>query len=121
MSIFHLAIPSHDLNAAETFYTQALDAKHARRYPDRQTFNFFGHQLVCHLDPTIDPDPDPLKKPYPRHFGITLLEHEEIEEIYAKCHDNQVKPLSELTWRFNDQPERHLTFWTADPSGNVLE
>ena len=121
MSIFHLAIPCHDLDAATAFYAQMFGASPARRYPDRQTFNFFGHQLVCHLDPKFEPDPAPLQKPYPRHFGITLLERGEIEEAYANCSDSQVKHLSALAWRFSERPERHLTFWTADPSGNVLE
>ena len=121
MCIFHLAIPSHDLDAATVFYSQMFGAKPARRYHDRQTFNFFGHQLVCHLDPGLELDPEPLQKPYPRHFGVTVLEREEIEEAHANCSERQVRHLSALSWRFSDAPERHLTFWTADPSGNVLE
>ena len=57
MNIFHLAIPSHDLDAATVFYSGALHAEPARRYHDRQTFNFFGHQLVCHLDEDLIPIP----------------------------------------------------------------
>jgi extradiol dioxygenase family protein len=121
MNIFHLAIPSHDLDAAIGFYAAVLNAKPARRYPDRQTFNFFDHQLVCHLDPSLVPDPEPLRKPYPRHFGITMLEREDIARAHQNCSALGVQHLSELSWRFADRPERHLTFWTADPSGNVLE
>lgn len=63
MNIFHLAIPTHDLDAATEFYVEALNARPARRYHDRQTFNFFGHQLVCHLDEELVPDPEPLRPP----------------------------------------------------------
>jgi uncharacterized protein len=121
MNIFHLAIPTHDLDAATAFYVQVLDAKPARRYADRQTFDFFGHQLVCHLDEDHVPDPEPLQRPYPRHFGVTLFERADIERAHAACKAQGVRHLSDLAWRFQERPERHLTFWAADPSGNVLE
>jgi uncharacterized protein len=47
--VFHLAIPVHDLDAAQHFYVDLLGCKLARRYPDRITLDFFGDQLVCHL------------------------------------------------------------------------
>src|SRR5271169_2603855 len=47
--VFHLAIPVHDLDAAQHFYVSMLGCKLARRYPDRITLDFFGDQLVCHL------------------------------------------------------------------------
>jgi catechol 2,3-dioxygenase-like lactoylglutathione lyase family enzyme len=47
--VFHLAIPVHDLDAAQHFYVTLLGCKLARRYPDRITLDFFGDQLVCHL------------------------------------------------------------------------
>src|SRR6266480_4771098 len=47
--VFHLAIPVHDLDAAQHFYVTLLGCKLARRYPDRITVDFFGDQLVCHL------------------------------------------------------------------------
>ena len=48
--VFHLAIPVDDLDEAEAFYVGALGCKLARRYADRITIDFFGDQLVCHLD-----------------------------------------------------------------------
>ena len=47
--VFHVAIPVHDLDAAQQFYVSMLGCKLARRYPDRITVDFFGDQLVCHL------------------------------------------------------------------------
>ena len=74
MTIFYLAIPSHNLDASAEFYVSVFGAEPARRYHDRQTFNFFGHQVVCHLQPAS-----------------------EIERIYCSCRDRQVEHLSSLT------------------------
>jgi extradiol dioxygenase family protein len=119
--IFHLAIPTHDLDAATTFYRDVMGAEPARRYDDRQTFRFFGHQVVCHLEPGHKVPDDPLADPYPHHFGMTLASEEALATLWSRCRVAGVPHLSELTWRFNDKPERHQTFWTADPAGNVLE
>nr|VFK47820.1 MAG: hypothetical protein BECKTC1821D_GA0114238_10525 [Candidatus Kentron sp. TC] len=50
-AVFHQAIPTHDLDAAVAFYEGKLGCTLARRYDDRVTFNFFDHQIVCHLHP----------------------------------------------------------------------
>jgi hypothetical protein len=121
MTVFHLAIPCVDLDAATKFYCGVLQAKAARRYPDRQTFNLFGHQLVCHLERAHTVPQNPLAQPYPRHFGMTLQNRAEIETLWAACQEAKVEHLSKLTWRFKEKPERHLTFWAADPSGEILE
>jgi len=67
MALFHLAIPTHDLDAAAAFYTEKLGAQQGRRYNDHVNFNFFEHQLVCHLAP--DDIPKELNM-YPRHFVV---------------------------------------------------
>ena len=69
--VFHLAIPVHDLEAAEHFYVELLGCKLARRYPDRITLDFFGDQLVCHLTEgnaghTGQPVPAALRRHVPR-------------------------------------------------------
>ncbi len=89
--VFHLAIPVHDLDAAQQFYVSMLGCKLARRYPDRITVDFFGDQLVCHLTEGMSAErPASL---YPRHFGVT----------------------------FRGLVEEHHTFVLLDPSGNLLE
>jgi extradiol dioxygenase family protein len=119
--IFHLAIPTHDLDAALIFYRDVMGAVPARRYADRQTFCFFGHQLVCHLDSDTRAPDNPLAQPYPRHFGMTLAEELAIENVFERCAAAGLPHLSALSWRFAGKPERHRTFWVADPAGNVLE
>ena len=68
-NVFHLAIPSHDLDLAYHFFVELLGCRLARRYNDRITLELFGDQVVCHLDPDFIPE-EP--KMYPRHFGITF-------------------------------------------------
>ena len=118
--VFHLAIPTQDLDAAPPFYRGVLEAEPACRYADRQTVRFVGHQLACHLAPEHQLPADPLTQTYPRHFGMTPTEETAIETIFERCRQAGVTHLSELSWRFDDRPERHRTLWTADPAGNVL-
>ena len=117
-AIFHLAIPTQDLDAAEGFYTRVLGAERARRYDDRITLRFFDHQLVCHLAPdAIDAEP----RMYPRHFGMTVLDREAFERVHARCVASGGPFFEERFTRWPDRPERHETFFLVDPSHNVIE
>jgi extradiol dioxygenase family protein len=118
MHIFHLAIPCRDLDEAVSFYAGALGCRTARRYADRVTFDFFGHQLVCHLAPDkIDSQPTV----YPRHFGITLREEADYELILRRMRDGGVELHTEPFLRFAGRPEEHATFFLRDPSNNLIE
>ncbi len=72
---FHLAFPVTDLAAAEDFYTKVLGCKTGRRSGSWIDFNFYGHQIVAHLDETmtatqknqVDGEAVPV-----RHFGLIL-------------------------------------------------
>ena len=124
MDVFHLAIPTHDLDAAESFYTGVMHARRARRYEDRVTFRFFDHQLVCHLDPesvNLSKARDPFEKLYPRHFGITFESWTDFDSVYRRCIDSRWPYVKTLFERFSDLPERHQTFFVADSSFNLLE
>jgi extradiol dioxygenase family protein len=46
---FHLAIRVRDLAEARKFYGEILDCEEGRSSNEWVDFNFFGHQLVCHL------------------------------------------------------------------------
>lgn len=117
-SIFHLAIPTHDLLAAKKFYVEVLGCRVAREYDDRITLDFFGDQVVCHLAPReIQQHP----KMYPRHFGRTFLERSQFDRIIEKAEKHNVKFLQKLSTRFADRPEKHLTVALLDPSNNVIE
>jgi uncharacterized protein len=100
--VFHLAIPTHDLDAAQDFYVTRLGCKLARRYNDRITLDFFGDQVVCHLTPGEPAAPESL---YPRHFGVT----------------RKIPFYHDVSLRFEGLVEEHRTFVLVDPAGNLLE
>ena len=49
MTPFHLAIKVRDLADARAFYGDLLGCPEGRSSDAWVDFNFFGHQLVCHL------------------------------------------------------------------------
>jgi extradiol dioxygenase family protein len=116
--VFHLAIPVHDLAAAEHFYVALLGCKLARRYPDRITLDFFGDQLVCHLTEGAPATPGSL---YPRHFGVTFRDPADFEALYALAVTRKVPFFADVSIRFEGMAEEHRTFVLLDPSGNLLE
>jgi extradiol dioxygenase family protein len=118
---FHLAIPAHDLEEAETFYVRLLGCKLARRYPDRITIDFFGDQLVCHLsEPTSSTSTDELDL-YPRHFGVTFRQAEDFDAVHRLCVQRKVPMFREVSTRFEGMVEVHRTFVLRDPSDNLIE
>jgi extradiol dioxygenase family protein len=115
--VFHLAIPCKDLDETVDFY-EKLGCKLARRYHDRVTFDFFGDQVVCHLNPeSIDPNP----KMYPRHYGITFLNEEEFYQTLEHAKANELKFFQDKMVRFGGKREEHYTFFLQDPANNLLE
>jgi extradiol dioxygenase family protein len=117
---FHLALPVHDLDAAEGFYVGLLGCKLARRYPDRITIDFFGDQLVCHLCEELPVDVRPTSL-YPRHFGVTFSRSEDFHDLVRLCQLRKADFFAEVATRFEGRAETHLTFSLVDPSGNLLE
>jgi uncharacterized protein len=118
--VFHLAIPVHDLDAAQDFYVTMLGCKLARRYPDRITLDFFGDQLVCHLTETAAPIGNPASL-YPRHFGVTFREAADFEALHACAVIRKISFFQDVSTRFEGLAEEHRTFVLLDPSGNLLE
>jgi uncharacterized protein len=117
--VFHLAIPVHDLDAAERFYVGLLGCKLARRYPDRVTLDFFGDQLVCHLT-----EGQPPRRPeslYPRHFGVTFRDAADFGALHELAVIRKIPFFADVSTRFEATAEEHQTFVLLDPSGNLLE
>ena len=117
--VFHLAIPVHDLDAAQNFYVSLLGCKLARRYPDRITVDFFGDQLVCHLTEGMSAErPASL---YPRHFGVTFRDSADFEALHDLAVIRKIPFFADISTRFGGTAEEHRTFVLLDPSGNLLE
>ena len=73
---FHLAIPVHDLRAARAFYGELFGCAEGRSSEEWVDFDFFGHQLVAHLDPDRKQhvhhnEVDGHDVPVP-HFGVVM-------------------------------------------------
>ena len=121
---FHLAIPVHDLESARQFYGDMLSCPEGRSSEEWVDFDFYGHQLVAHLDRHNQPVAarnlvDGYQVPI-RHFGL-LLEWREWERLAEKLKHSQYELMIEPTIRFKGRAGEQGTFFVQDPSGNALE
>jgi uncharacterized protein len=121
---FHLAFPVHDLDSARAFYGGLLGCPEGRSAEDWIDFDFFGHQIVAHLDPAMGPrrhhNPvDGHDVPVP-HFGA-VLDMAAWEEMAERLKTAGADFVIEPTVRFRGQPGEQATMFFLDPSGNALE
>ncbi len=118
MSIFHLAIPTHDLALSKEFYTTCFEAHVGREYDGYIIFNFFGHQVVTHLNPnSISKD----VTMYPRHYGIILENRDDFDRIYKLCKQANAPFFEDLFERYPNEKGWHFSFFVSDPSNNLIE
>ena len=121
---FHLAFPVHDLAAARHFYGAILGCDEGRSSDHWVAFNFFGHQLVAHLDPsarsgsTHNPV-DGHDVPVP-HFGV-VLEMAQWVALAERVKAAGIHFCIEPHIRFKGQVGEQATMFFYDPSGNALE
>ncbi|HET9429238.1 MAG TPA: VOC family protein [Allosphingosinicella sp.] len=121
---FHLAFPVHDLDKARAFYGGLLGCQEGRSSDQWIDFDFFGHQIVAHLDSAIRPSRhsnpvDGHDVPVP-HFGV-VLPMTEWESVARRLESFGVDFVIAPTVRFKGQPGEQATMFFLDPSGNALE
>ena len=121
---FHIAFPVHDLEAARAFYGGVLGCPEGRSSDQWIDFNLFGHQIVAHMKPGMDPalhhNPvDGHDVPVP-HFGV-VLPMEKWHELATRMKSAGTKFVIEPGIRFKGQPGEQATMFFMDPSGNALE
>jgi hypothetical protein len=124
---FHLAVPVHDLAAARAFYGGLFACPEGRSDREWVDFDFFGHQLVAHLDPArrafVAPAHtnavDGKDVPVP-HFGV-VLDWEAWHALAARLRAAGAAFVIEPGIRFAGQVGEQATFFLYDPSGNALE
>lgn len=129
---FHVALQVRDLPEARKFYGQLLGFPEGRSDDAWIDFNFFGHQFVVHLNPSLGPDGkigqhsnpvDGHGVPVP-HTGV-VLEMETWERLADRLRSHL--PAHEVEWviepyiRFEGEPGEQATMFILDPSGNALE
>ena len=124
MQPFHLAFPVHNLSMAKKFYTNTLLCKVGRSSDEWIDFNLFGHQIVAHLDKSMDLENslnkvDGKKVPV-RHFGIVMKWnkwHQFVDHLKNEKVNFLIEPHTSFKWK----PVEQATFFIKDPSGNALE
>jgi len=125
---FHLAVQVRDLEEARQFYGHLLGCAEGRSDTHWVDFDFFGHQFVCHLNPTLRESGklpshhnsvDGHGVPVP-HFGV-VLEMSDWRELAARLRDQGVKFVIAPYTRFEGQAGEQATMFVLDPTGNALE
>jgi len=122
---FHLAIPVRDLAEARAFYGELFGCPEGRSAANWVDFDFFGHQLVCHVAepaaalPLHSNPVDGHDVPVP-HFGM-VLEMPDWEALAARLRGAGVRFVIEPQLRFRGQASEQATMFLHDPSGNALE
>ena len=121
---FHLAFPVHDLAAAREFYGHVLGCEEGRSSEYWIDFNFYGHQIVAHLDPSaravaVHNPVDGHDVPVP-HFGVVLT-MDQWQELVARLQAAGTRFGIEPHIRFKGEVGEQATMFFQDPSGNALE
>lgn len=122
---FHLAVPVADLAEARRFYGELLGCPEGRSSPEWVDFDFFGHQLVAHLDPAaaerrpVHNAVDGKDVPVP-HFGV-VLEWSHWHSLADKLRRAGIAFGIEPGVRFQGRVGEQATMFFQDPSGNALE
>ena len=122
---FHLAIPVNDLEQARAFYGGLLACPEGRSSSHWIDFDFFGHQLVVHLDPgessgrtAVTNLVDGHGVPVP-HFGV-VLDLAAWEVFRDQLQDAGTEFVMQPTVRFRGQAGEQATMFFRDPAGNNL-
>jgi extradiol dioxygenase family protein len=125
---FHLALQVRDIAEARHFYKVVLGCTEGRSDVEWVDFNLYGHQLVCHLNPSLGPrgqisshyNPvDGHGVPVP-HCGV-VLEMQDWTTLAQRLKDWKLKFVVEPYIRFAGEPGEQATLFFLDPSGNALE
>lgn len=125
---FHLAIPVDDLSSSRKFYGELLGCSEGRSAERWVDFNFFGHQMVCHVQEKAGSGNDRIAGSNPvddhavpvPHFGV-VLELERWKPLVAKLRAAGIEFVIEPYIRFEGEPGEQATMFFLDPSGNALE
>jgi hypothetical protein len=123
---FHLAFPVDNLEAARAFWGGTMGCPEGRSSHEWIDFDFYGHQIVAHLAPSVvakgraRTNPvDGHDVPVP-HFGIVLT-LEDWKDLAKRLVEAGVQFEIEPHVRFEGQPGEQATMFFKDPSGNAIE
>lgn len=124
---FHLAVPVRDLEESRQFYGELLGCATGRSSDDWIDWDFFGHQLVTHINRELGPagkvklhynGVDGKGVPVP-HFGVVLSAAQ--WATLKQRVEGQIEFMIEPYTRFAGEAGEQSTMFFLDPSGNALE
>ena len=119
---FHLAIPVDNIEISRNFYTKMLGFKEGRSDIKWVDYDFFGHQLVCHIGDVpkkVSKEVDGKMVPVP-HFGV-ILDWQNFDLLSKKIKESKLEFVIEPYLRFEGKPGEQKTMFFQDPFGNSLE
>ena len=125
---FHVAVQVRDIAEARHFYKAIIGCAEGRSDASWVDFNLYGHQLVCHLNPSLGGQGritshfnpvDGHGVPVP-HCGV-VLETDEWTALAERLKQHEVRFVVEPHVRFKGTPGEQATMFLLDPSGNALE
>jgi len=125
---FHIAVQVRDIDEARRFYGEILGCAEGRSDARWVDFNLYGHQFVCHLNPTLGKlgqlpshyNPvDGHGVPVP-HCGV-VLRPPQWAALAERARRHGIKFVVEPYTRFEGQTGEQSTMFFLDPSGNALE
>jgi extradiol dioxygenase family protein len=125
---FHVALQVRDIAEARSFYKTVLGCPEGRSDAQWVDFDLYGHQLVCHLNPTLGSQGrirshhnpvDAESVPVP-HCGV-VLEMADWTVLAERLKAHGIEFIVEPHIRFKGKPGEQATLFFTDPSGNALE
>ena len=123
MALFHLAFHVTDLDATRAFYGGVLGCAEGRSTDTWVDFDFFGHQLSCHLGAPFASAPTgkvgDQDVPMP-HFGA-VLPMADWRALADRLDAEGVRFVLAPQIRFEGEPGEQATMFFTDPSGNPIE
>lgn len=122
-AIFHLAFHVTDLDETRKFYRDLLGCEEGRSTQTWVDFDFFGHQISCHLGTPFKTENTGevagVKVPMP-HFGA-LLPMDEWQRLADKLAAAGISFEYGPVIRFKGEAGEQGTLFFRDPSGNPIE
>ncbi|MEP1355559.1 MAG: VOC family protein [Tateyamaria sp.] len=123
MALFHLAINVVDLDDTRAFYGGLLGCAEGRSTDTWVDFDFFGHQLSCHLGMPFASAPTGKvgehDVPMP-HFGA-VLPMSDWRALADRLTAQGVDFILAPQIRFEGEPGEQSTMFFTDPVGNPVE
>jgi len=121
---FHLAFHVTDLASTRDFYGRVLGCLEGRSTDTWVDFDFFGHQISCHLgEPFATTNTGlvaGLKVPMP-HLGVVLdLATWQTVNARLEAETNTDYVFAKML-RYEGEPGEQWTVFVRDPSGNPIE